>query len=103
MISVLNVSAYAIYGKFCKHFNFVEENDLNPAILDWSETAELEDRARAAKYSKNLKNVPPLALDDFGTGYSSPKFFEDLPITLVKLIRFSRAVSEDTQSSLNSL
>ena len=100
----LNVSAYtAMQENFCKLIlDFVEENDLNPGDLglEITETAELEDRARAAKYFEKLKEQGiPLALDDFGAGYSSLSYLRDLPITLVKLDKdFSQTVSEeDTQ------
>ena len=100
----LNVSAYtAMQENFCKLIlDFVEENDLNPGDLglEITETAELEDRARAAKYFEKLKEHGiPLALDDFGAGYSSLSYLRDLPITLVKLDKdFSQTVSEeDTQ------
>ena len=100
----LNVSAYtAMQENFCKLIlDFVEENDLNPGDLglEITETAELEDRARAAKYFEKLKEHGiPLALDDFGAGYSSLSYLRDLPITLVKLDKdFSKTVSEeDTQ------
>ena len=100
----LNVSAYtAMQENFCKLIlDFVEENDLNPGDLglEITETAELEDRARAAKYFEILKEHGiPLALDDFGAGYSSLSYLRDLPITLVKLDKdFSQTVSEeDTQ------
>ena len=100
----LNVSAYtAMQENFCKLIlDFVEENDLSPGDLglEITETAELEDRARAAKYFEKLKEHGiPLALDDFGAGYSSLSYLRDLPITLVKLDKdFSQTVSEeDTQ------
>lgn len=100
----LNVSAYtAMQENFCKLIlDFVEENELSPGDLglEITETAELEDRARAAKYFEILKeNGIPLALDDFGAGYSSLSYLRDLPITLVKLDKdFSQTVSEeDTQ------
>ena len=100
----LNVSAYtAMQENFCKLIlDFVEENDLNPGDLglEITETAELEDRTRAAKYFEKLQEHGiPLALDDFGAGYSSLSYLRDLPITLVKLDKdFSQTVSEeDTQ------
>ena len=100
----LNISAYtAMQENFCNLIlDFVEENDLNPGDLglEITETAELEDRARAAKYFEKLKEHGiPLALDDFGAGYSSLSYLRDLPITLVKLDKdFSQTVSEeDTQ------
>ena len=100
----LNVSAYtAMQENFCKLIlDFVEENELSPGDLglEITETAELEDRARAAKYFELLKEHGiPLALDDFGAGYSSLSYLRDLPITLVKLDKdFSQTVSEeDTQ------
>ena len=88
---------------FCKIIlDFVKENNLNPGDLglEITETAELEDRERAAKYFEKLKEHGiPLALDDFGAGYSSLSYLRDLPISLVKLDKdFSRTVSEeDTQ------
>jgi EAL domain-containing protein (putative c-di-GMP-specific phosphodiesterase class I) len=88
---------------FCKIIlDFVSENNLNAGDLglEITETAELEDRSKAAKYFEILKdNGIPLALDDFGAGYSSLSYLRDLPITLVKLDKdFSRTVSEeDTQ------
>ena len=100
----LNVSAYtAMQENFCNIIlDFVEENDLKSGDLglEITETAELEDRARAAQYFEKLKSHGiPLALDDFGAGYSSLSYLRDLPITLVKLDKdFSRTVSEqDTQ------
>ena len=100
----LNVSAYTVMqDNFCKIIlDFVKENNLNPGDLglEITETAELEDRERAAKYFEKLKEHGiPLALDDFGAGYSSLSYLRDLPISLVKLDKdFSRTVSEeDTQ------
>ena len=102
----LNVSAYtAMQENFCNLIlDFVEENDLNPGDLglEITETAELEDRARAAKYFEKLKEHGiPLALDDFGAGYSSLSYLRDLPITLVKLDKdFSQTVSEEDTKEL---
>ena len=102
----LNVSAYtAMQENFCKLIlDFVEENVLNPGDLglEITETAELEDRARAAKYFEKLKEHGiPLALDDFGAGYSSLSYLRDLPITLVKLDKdFSQTVSEEETQEL---
>ena len=100
----LNISAYtAMQENFCNLIlDFVSENDLNPGDLglEITETAELEDRKRAAEYFEKLqKHGIPLALDDFGAGYSSLSYLRDLPITLVKLDKnFSQTVSqEDTQ------
>lgn len=100
----LNISAYtAMQENFCNLIlDFVSENDLNPGDLglEITETAELEDRIRAAEYFEKLqKHGIPLALDDFGAGYSSLSYLRDLPITLVKLDKnFSQTVSrEDTQ------
>lgn len=100
----LNVSAYtAMQENFCNLIlDFVKENNLNPGDLglEITETAELEDRSRAAEYFEKLKKYGiPLALDDFGAGYSSLSYLRDLPITLVKLDKdFARTVSEqDTQ------
>ena len=100
----LNISAYtAMQENFCNLIlDFVSENDLNPGDLglEITETAELEDRTRAAEYFEKLqKHGIPLALDDFGAGYSSLSYLRDLPITLVKLDKnFSQTVSrEDTQ------
>ena len=72
----LNISAYtAMQENFCNLIlDFVSENDLNPGDLglEITETAELEDRIRAAEYFEKLqKHGIPLALDDFGAGYSS--------------------------------
>ena len=99
----LNISAYtAMQENFCNLIlDFVSENDLNPGDLglEITETAELEDRIRAAEYFEKLQNHGiPLALDDFGAGYSSLSYLRDLPITLVKLDKnFSQTVSrEDT-------
>ena len=100
----LNISAYtAMQENFCNLIlDFVSENDLNPGDLglEITETAELEDRTRAAEYFEKLQKYGiPLALDDFGAGYSSLSYLRDLPITLVKLDKnFSQTVSrEDTQ------
>ena len=100
----LNISAYtAMQENFCNLIlDFVSENDLNPGDLglEITETAELEDRIRAAEYFEKLqKHGIPLALDDFGAGYSSLSYLRDLPISLVKLDKnFSQTVSrEDTQ------
>ena len=100
----LNISAYtAMQENFCNLIlDFVSENDLSPGDLglEITETAELEDRKRAAEYFEKLqKHGIPLALDDFGAGYSSLSYLRDLPITLVKLDKnFSQTVSrEDTQ------
>ena len=100
----LNISAYtAMQENFCNLIlDFVSENDLNPGDLglEITETAELEDRTRAAEYFEKLqKHGIPLALDDFGAGYSSLSYLRDLPITLVKLDKnFSQTVfREDTQ------
>ena len=100
----LNVSAYTVMQEnFCKIIlDFVSENNLNAGDLglEITETAELEDRSKAAKYFEILKdNGIPLALDDFGAGYSSLSYLRDLPISLVKLDKdFARTVSEeDTQ------
>lgn len=100
----LNVSAYTVMQEnFCKIIlDFVSENNLNEGDLglEITETAELEDRSKAAKYFEILKdNGIPLALDDFGAGYSSLSYLRDLPISLVKLDKdFARTVSEeDTQ------
>ena len=55
----LNVSAYTVMqDNFCKIIlDFVKENNLNPGDLglEITETAELEDRERAAKYFEKLK------------------------------------------------
>ena len=100
----LNISAYtAMQENFCNLIlDFVSENDLNSGDLglEITETAELEDRIRAAEYFEKLqKHGIPLALDDFGAGYSSLSYLRDLPISLVKLDKnFSQTVSrEDTQ------
>ena len=100
----LNVSAYTVMqDNFCKIIlDFVKENEIKPGELglEITETAELEDRAKAAEYFEKLKDEGiPLALDDFGAGYSSLSYLRDLPITLVKLDKaFSATVNEqDTQ------
>ena len=100
----LNVSAYTVMqDNFCKIIlDFVKENKIKPGELglEITETAELEDRTKAAEYFEKLKDEGiPLALDDFGAGYSSLSYLRDLPITLVKLDKaFSATVHEkDTQ------
>lgn len=86
----LNVSAYTVMqDNFTKLIlNFVKENGLekNQLGLEITETAELEDRNKAAFAFETLKeNGVPLALDDFGAGYSSLSYLRDLPISLIKL------------------
>jgi len=86
----LNVSAYTVMqDNFTKLIlNFVKENALEPNQLglEITETAELEDRNKAATAFETLKeNGIPLALDDFGAGYSSLSYLRDLPISLIKL------------------
>ena len=102
----LNVSAYTVMqDNFTKLIlNFVKENGLekNQLGLEITETAELEDRNKAAFAFETLKeNGVPLALDDFGAGYASLKYIKDLPIDVVKLDRdFTSNITDEATSKL---
>jgi len=61
---------------------------LNRLILEVTESALLEDLARAREVVRELKRQGcKLALDDFGTGYSSLRHLESLPFDKLKVDR----------------
>jgi EAL domain-containing protein (putative c-di-GMP-specific phosphodiesterase class I) len=57
-------------------------------VLELTETALVQDMARAATVLRELRSHGiGVALDDFGTGYSSMLYLRELPVTSVKIDR----------------
>jgi diguanylate cyclase (GGDEF)-like protein len=66
----------------------IERSGLPSCVLDleMTESALLEDAARAERLLRALKNIGvKIALDDFGTGFSSLSYLKYLPVDLIKI------------------
>jgi diguanylate cyclase (GGDEF)-like protein len=70
-------------------------------VLEITETAIMQDTARAARLLRDLREQGfRVAMDDFGTGYSSLAHLRDLPISALKIDRSFVTDIEDQREAL---
>jgi EAL domain-containing protein (putative c-di-GMP-specific phosphodiesterase class I) len=101
----VNVSAVNLtdVGFFADLLGWTESSGL-PAgqlVLEITETAIMQDTARAARLLRDLREQGfRVAMDDFGTGYSSLAHLRDLPISALKIDRSFVTDIEDQRDAL---
>jgi EAL domain-containing protein (putative c-di-GMP-specific phosphodiesterase class I) len=89
-VMAVNVSAHQLMApgflSMVKNILALTETDAKDICLEITESAFVQDRARALNVLTRLKALGiQLALDDFGTGYSSLSYLMEFPVDVVKI------------------
>jgi diguanylate cyclase (GGDEF)-like protein len=89
-VMAVNVSAHQLMAPgflaMVKNILALTETDAKDICLEITESAFVQDRARALNVLSRLKVLGiRLALDDFGTGYSSLSYLMEFPVDVVKI------------------